>query len=219
MIRLRPRVGTFRALSILVLLAGLVGGLLISDRKSQQRTTANTLSAQAADVPATAPNSADSNDRNDAQSKANDAATAAAAQAKAADDAARNKNPASRSNPRTGPSTGGTVGPIPANCQVYTGRNQATGCTIMLQWGFGLDQAPCLIKLWNKESHWNEKAYNASSGATGIPQAVPGSKMATYGADWKTNPVTQIKWGLSYIKGRYKTPCAAWAHSQSTGWY
>jgi hypothetical protein len=88
----------------------------------------------------------------------------------------------------------------------------------MLQAGYGLDQAPCLIKLWNRESGWRVNASNPS-GAFGIPQAVPGKKMASFGADWRTNPVTQIKWGLSYIKGRYKTPCGAWQHSEDTGWY
>jgi hypothetical protein len=78
---------------------------------------------------------------------------------------------------------------------------------------------PCLDKLWKKESGWNHKARNNSSGAYGIPQAYPGNKMASVGSDWKTNPATQIKWGLGYIKGRYKTPCGAWAKSQSSGWY
>ncbi|MBX6381441.1 MAG: transglycosylase SLT domain-containing protein [Microbispora sp.] len=77
----------------------------------------------------------------------------------------------------------------------------------------------CLEKLWDKESHWNERAMNRYSGAYGIPQALPGSKMASAGADWQTNPATQIKWGLNYIAGRYKSPCGAWAHSQATGWY
>lgn len=87
--------------------------------------------------------------------------------------------------------------------------------------GFGFDsgQMRCLDPLWKKESGWNHKASNPSSGAYGIPQALPGPKMASEGADWKTNPVTQIKWGLKYIKGRYGTPCAAWAHSQDVGWY
>ena len=62
-------------------------------------------------------------------------------------------------------------------------------------------------------------AYNASSGAYGIPQALPGSKMATAGADWETNAATQIEWGLGYVQGRYGTPCGAWAHSQDVGWY
>jgi hypothetical protein len=219
-IRLRPRVGMFRALSVLVLFGGLAGGLVISDRKSQQRTTANPLAAQAAEVPLI---EQDANDQKDAQAKATDAVTAAAAQANAAADAARKQAPASRSDTRTtpppsGPATGGNAGPIPASCQSYTG-NRAIGCTLMLQWGFGIDQAPCLVSLWNRESGWNPKSKNGGSGAYGIPQAVPGNKMAVYGADWQTNPVTQIKWGLNYIKGKYKTPCGAWGHSQSTGWY
>ncbi|GAA3595280.1 hypothetical protein GCM10022198_18910 [Klugiella xanthotipulae] len=77
----------------------------------------------------------------------------------------------------------------------------------------------CLVALWNKESHWNVYANNASSGAYGIPQALPGSKMASAGADWATNPDTQIRWGLGYITGRYGSPCGAWGHSQSVGWY
>jgi hypothetical protein len=217
-IRLRPRIGIFRALSVLVLLAGLVGGLLISsDRKSQQRATSNVLAVDAANIPAT--NVPDGAAQKDAQTKADQAATAAAAQAKAVDDATRSQAPpANRSDAgRTGPASGGSAGPVPADCQAYTG-NKATGCTLMLQWGFGIDQAPCLVKLWDRESGWNPKAKNPS-GAYGIPQARPGNKMSVYGADWQTNAVTQIKWGLNYIKGKYKNPCGAWGHSQSTGWY
>ena len=77
----------------------------------------------------------------------------------------------------------------------------------------------CLVALWNKESHWNAYAMNRSSGAYGIPQALPGSKMASAGDDWETNPETQIRWGLGYIQGRYGSPCGAWAHSQDRGWY
>ena len=89
----------------------------------------------------------------------------------------------------------------------------------MLSAGFGIDQFPCLDKLFTRESGWNYKASNDSSGAYGIPQALPGSKMASAGDDWETNPATQIKWGLSYIEGRYNTPCNAWSHSEDTGWY
>jgi hypothetical protein len=85
--------------------------------------------------------------------------------------------------------------------------------------GYGSDQGNCLIWLWNRESGWRTNAYNASSGAYGIPQALPGSKMANYAADWRTNYETQVMWGLIYISGRYGTPCAAWAHSESVGWY
>ena len=109
-------------------------------------------------------------------------------------------------------------GPIPSSCEAYSGSRQ-TGCALMLKEGFGIDQFPCLDKLWTRESGWNYKAYNASSGAYGIPQALPGSKMASVADDWKTNPATQIKWGLGYIEGRYNDPCGAWQHSESTGWY
>lgn len=86
------------------------------------------------------------------------------------------------------------------------------------QYGWGSDQFACLDSLWTKESNWNPTAANPS-GAYGIPQALPGSKMSTAGSDWATNPTTQIAWGLSYISGVYGTPCAAWGHSQSYNWY
>ncbi|MEV1130677.1 hypothetical protein [Agromyces sp. NPDC049794] len=87
------------------------------------------------------------------------------------------------------------------------------------QYGWGADQFQCLNNLWQKESGWSYTAYNASSGATGIPQSLPGSKMATAGADWQTNARTQITWGLGYIKSAYGTPCSAWSHSQAVNWY
>ena len=77
----------------------------------------------------------------------------------------------------------------------------------------------CLVKLWNRESGWRVNACNGSSGAYGIPQSVPASKMAAFGSDYLTNYKTQIEWGLSYIRNRYGSPSNAWAHSQSTGWY
>jgi hypothetical protein len=85
--------------------------------------------------------------------------------------------------------------------------------------GMGDDQYSCLVSLWQKESGWNYQASNRSSGAYGIPQALPGSKMASAGADWQTNAGTQISWGLGYISSRYGNPCGAWAKSQSSGWY
>ncbi|MBW9108376.1 aggregation-promoting factor C-terminal-like domain-containing protein [Microbacterium trichothecenolyticum] len=99
------------------------------------------------------------------------------------------------------------------------GTAQAIAYDMVLARGWGDDQFACLVALWQKESGWRVNAYNASSGAYGIPQALPGSKMATAGADWETNPATQITWGLGYIGGRYGTPCGAWDHSQRTGWY
>ena len=148
-----------------------------------------------------------------AQQKAATAAAEAADQAKKADEAAKRnaEQAASRSQTRA-------PYPVPASCGDYSG-NRALGCAALLEVGFGLDQMPCLDKLFTRESQWNPKAKNKSSGAYGIPQALPGSKMASIGSDWEWNPVTQVKWGLSYIKNRYKTPCGAWAHSQATGWY
>lgn len=99
------------------------------------------------------------------------------------------------------------------------GTAQAIAYDMVKARGWGDDQFACLVALWKKESGWRVNAYNAGSGAYGIPQALPGSKMATAGADWETNPATQITWGLGYIGGRYGTPCGAWGHSQRTGWY
>ncbi|WP_240506187.1 lytic transglycosylase domain-containing protein [Thermoactinospora rubra] len=99
------------------------------------------------------------------------------------------------------------------------GSNKAIAKEMLASFGFGPEQWGCLERLWQKESGWNERAANRYSGAYGIPQSLPGSKMASAGSDWQTNPATQIKWGLGYIKGRYGTPCAAWGHSQAKGWY
>jgi hypothetical protein len=87
------------------------------------------------------------------------------------------------------------------------------------EYGFSSDQFGCLDSLYVRESGWNVYADNPTSSAYGIPQALPGSKMSSEGADWATNPVTQIRWGLGYIRDRYGSPCGAWAHSESVGWY
>lgn len=87
------------------------------------------------------------------------------------------------------------------------------------KYGWGEGEFQCLVSLWQKESGWSYTALNASSGATGIPQSLPGSKMATAGADWKTNAATQIAWGLDYIKRGYGSPCGAWSQSQALNWY
>jgi len=99
------------------------------------------------------------------------------------------------------------------------GTAKAIAFDMVAERGWGQDQYDCLVALWNRESHWNVYAGNPSSGAYGIPQALPGSKMASVGADWQSNPRTQIVWGLGYISGRYGTPCGAWASSQARGWY
>ncbi len=100
-----------------------------------------------------------------------------------------------------------------------SGTAQAIAKQLVTAHGWGSGQFGCLVNLWNKESHWNTHAGNPSSGAYGIPQALPGSKMASAGPNWHDDATTQIKWGLGYISSRYGTPCAAWAHSQASNWY
>ena len=87
------------------------------------------------------------------------------------------------------------------------------------KYGWGSFQFACLNKLWTKESNWRYKARNKSSGAHGIPQALPATKMESIGTDWRTNPVTQISWGLRYIEVRYETPCKAYKKFQRSNWY
>lgn len=91
--------------------------------------------------------------------------------------------------------------------------------SLFTQYGWSNNDFQCLVKLWEKESKWNPNAKNKSSGAYGIPQALPGSKMASEGMDWQTNYKTQIRWGLKYIKQRYGTPTAAWNSFLKKGWY
>lgn len=100
-----------------------------------------------------------------------------------------------------------------------TGRNQRIGKELAAARGWDGRQWNCLRDLWIKESGWSTRSSNSSGTAWGIPQALPGSKMAKFGSDWRTNPVTQIKWGLHYIDNRYGTPCKAWGHFQSHNWY
>ena len=90
---------------------------------------------------------------------------------------------------------------------------------MLAQYGWAAGQFSCLDPLWTHESGWNPHAQNPRSGAYGIPQALPGDKMASAGPDWLSNPATQIRWGLAYIQDRYGTPCGAWSHQQATGWY
>jgi hypothetical protein len=96
---------------------------------------------------------------------------------------------------------------------------QQTARKMLGHFGWGGRQFSPLVKLWNRESGWNKYAQNPSSGAYGIPQAVPGSKMASAGKNWRSNATTQIRWGLRYIKGRYGYPRRAWQHELAYGWY
>lgn len=120
---------------------------------------------------------------------------------------------------RTGSTTSTAAAWSPPFVAPDPGTAQAIAYSMVQANGWGDDEFACLVALWNKESGWRVNAYNRSSGAYGIPQALPGGKMASAGADWETNPATQIAWGLGYIGGRYGSPCGAWGHSQAKGWY
>jgi hypothetical protein len=99
------------------------------------------------------------------------------------------------------------------------GTPQQIAQAMLSQFGWSSGQFSCLDPLWDRESGWDVYAYNAGSGAYGIPQALPGSRMASAGPDWQTSASTQIRWGLEYIQGTYGSPCAAWAHEEDDGWY
>ncbi|MFI7439908.1 aggregation-promoting factor C-terminal-like domain-containing protein [Nonomuraea indica] len=98
-------------------------------------------------------------------------------------------------------------------------RNKEIALDHVVRRSWSYRQFQCLDSLWTRESNWNHRAYNSSSGAYGIPQALPGGKMQGAGSDWRSNPETQIRWGLIYIKGRYGRPCDAWGHFQAHNWY
>ncbi|RPE44168.1 TP901 family phage tail tape measure protein [Streptomyces sp. Ag109_O5-1] len=122
-----------------------------------------------------------------------------------------------------GDSVAGTVKGIASS--IGLGNSSASGGAqqfaqvAMQAYGWGPAEWPALKALWNRESGWNPQATNPSSGAYGIPQALPASKMSSAGSDWRTNADTQIRWGLGYIKSRYGSPTSAWAHETKVGWY
>jgi hypothetical protein len=124
---------------------------------------------------------------------------------------------ASNPAPAPPPDNGGAPivpdGPPPSPASV-----QAIAYDLLPSYGFSTDQFGCLNDIWTRESDWDPYAENAS-GAYGIPQALPGDKMASAGPDWQTDPTTQIKWGLGYIQSVYGTPCDAWVFWQAHGWY
>lgn len=206
---------------MLTLVLGVTGGLYLADyRAERDAASAQALfeaeQAEQAVLRANVLAWSKRNAQERAEKAAAEAAEKARLEAEAAAEAARKRAEEEASRKTVNRTV--VVGPIPESCNEYTG-NRAIGCALMLEAGFALDQMPCLEKLWTKESGWNHLSSNGSSGAYGIPQAVPGSKMATVGDDWKTNPATQIKWGLGYISGRYKTPCGAWQFFQNNNWY
>jgi transglycosylase-like protein with SLT domain len=110
--------------------------------------------------------------------------------------------------------------PVPAVVlPAIAGTPRQMAYAIAVRGGLNAAQWSCLSRLWQQESKFLTAARNVRSGAYGIPQALPASRMASAGADWRTNPATQIRWGLSYIQTRYGTACTAWSHWERHGWY
>ena len=99
------------------------------------------------------------------------------------------------------------------------GAKKVAKSIMFAEYAWGEDQFTCLNRLWTRESHWNYRARNKKSGAHGIPQALPASRMDVVSTDWRTNPVTQIRWGLRYIEARYDSPCGAWAKFKRSRYY
>ena len=147
-----------------------------------------------------------------AEARRADARRAAARRAAAAQRAAERaaaRQAAQQQQPTAAPST-------PA---APSGSPQQIAMGMLGSFGWSSSEFGCLQSLWDAESGWNPTASNPTSGAYGIPQALPGSKMASAGADWQTNPATQIRWGLGYIQSVYGSPCAAWSHEEAVGSY
>jgi hypothetical protein len=113
-----------------------------------------------------------------------------------------------------GGSSAGAATAASANSNVALGKHLAAA-----EYGWTGRQWRCLNWLWTRESGWRLVWNTEGSGAYGIPQALPASKMASAGADYMTNPATEIRWGLGYITGQYGAPCRAWSHEQEMGWY
>ncbi|RAY14518.1 lytic transglycosylase domain-containing protein [Actinomadura craniellae] len=186
---------------------GTVAALAVTGGSGEPPVTAVSPGPAAADPPQVDAQALDAQRRRDALKRAAHAAYG---------DAAKPPRLAPKGTPPTPTAAPGapTAGnPVPA------GEAQRIAKQMLPSFGFDPDtQFGCLVELWMKESGWRTTAANPS-GAYGIPQALPGSKMASAGADWRTNPRTQIKWGLNYIKSRYKTPCGGWAAFNRQGWY
>lgn len=126
-----------------------------------------------------------------------------------ADAAFKTTSMSSRAVHKFSPNSSSLVGQTPKNYAFWVGMGM----------GWGYDEFACLTELWRRESNWNHKALNKSSGAFGIPQSLPAYKMKAAGVDWRTNPLTQVRWGIDYISKRYSTPCRALNHSSTRGWY
>jgi hypothetical protein len=109
--------------------------------------------------------------------------------------------------------------PAAGSASIASRSPQSIAQAMLGSFGWSASQFSCLEPLWAAESGWSVTASNPSTGAYGIPQAMPGSKMASAGPNWQTSATTQIRWGLGYIRSRYGSPCSAWNHEEAYGWY
>ncbi|WP_326610575.1 lytic transglycosylase domain-containing protein [Streptomyces scopuliridis] len=190
---------------------------LLADIPAGQQAQVQTASlTQQADVQAAA---ADATAKKSAEEAARiQAAKDAKAKKEAADDAAERERKAKEAEERASRdevrSASASASSFPAQASYTVAEVKA-----MARQMVPADQFQCFSNIVNHESTWNYRAQNASSGAYGLVQALPGSKMSSAGADWQTNPATQIKWGLNYMDGRYGSPCGAWSFWQANNWY
>jgi len=206
-------------------LAGDVSGAVgrdASDRQASEQLPADELSQQARHYESKAQAAQEARAADQAARRAEAvrrarvlAAQRQAAARRAAAERAAEQSPAPKpSAPPTADSQSKSTTPA-----APSGSPQQIATAMLADFGWPSSEFGCLNELWIRESGWNPAATNPYSGAYGIPQALPGAKMASAGADWATNPATQIKWGLGYIKATYGSPCAAWSHETAYGWY
>ncbi|MEV0895939.1 lytic transglycosylase domain-containing protein [Actinoplanes sp. NPDC049802] len=213
-----------RVAAVTLLLAGVAGGVYLTQRQGSATSTAETAETQRLlaerEQQHAAARAARAEAEKVAAQKANAVVKTAAADAKALDAAQKKADEEKKAAARRAAEVGPVpyTGTIPAACKSLSGSREV-GCALMIKAGFEFSEFSCLNRLWDHESGWNYRATNPASGAYGIPQAYPGSKMASIADDWKINPATQIRWGLGYIEGRYDSPCGAWNHFQAAGSY
>ncbi|MET7454730.1 transglycosylase SLT domain-containing protein [Streptomyces sp. NPDC005574] len=186
---------------------------LLADMPTGEQAQVQTASlTQQANVQAIA---ADASAKKDAEEAARKAAAQTAIQKKdAAEKAAEAAKKAAKERAETKVAASRSSASFPVQTSYTVAQVQAMAAQIV-----GSGQFQCFSNIVNHESTWNYKAVNASSGAYGLVQALPGSKMSSVGADWQTNPATQIKWGLNYMNERYGSPCDAWAFWQANNYY
>ncbi|MEU2771924.1 transglycosylase SLT domain-containing protein [Streptomyces sp. NPDC007162] len=184
---------------------------LLADLPAGQQAQVQTASlTQQADAMAI---QADASAKKDAEQAARVAAAKTATAKKAAAEKAA-EDAKARAEAKKAASRSASVASFPVQSSYTVAQIQA-----MAQSMVASGQFQCFSNIVDHESSWNYQAVNASSGAYGLFQALPGSKMSSVGADWQTNPATQIKWGLNYMNSRYGSPCDAWSFWQANHWY